>query len=322
MKIHTVTSAPGVPLAEVLEEFESTFQYPLGTGQTFRISHGLDYARFFRAIDAGSGASFVAVGKDGRVRGTLGVAVRPLQFPDGKCRLAAYLGDLKTAPGVGRGWTLLRFGLEVEAWSRSHGAVVAYGVVMDGTKHEPSAYTGKLGVYPFRKVHQVAVLRIPVSTIHDERDPVYNSDLARVDECFRKLSTAAFAPLGGSPSERSSAPPIALIAPDQSACGVIEDTRVAKKLIEESGVEMCSMHLSKFAWRDLPSAARLVRQALARCAHQDLAPAMFVSVDAVDAAPFLDLLGNVPGVIQAGAAIYGTWPDLCGDRWRISTAEI
>jgi hypothetical protein len=49
---------------------------------------------------------------------------------------------------------------------------------------------------------------------------------------------------------------------------------------------------------------------------------MFVSVDAADAGPLLDVLGNVPGVIQAGATIYGTWPDLCGDRWRISTAEI
>src|ERR1043165_1820682 len=116
MKILTLVDAPDPALADALETFERAFEYPLGAGRSFRISHGRDYSRFFRAIDGGSGASFVAVGKDGRVRGTLGVAVRPLQYPDGECRLAAYLGDLKTAPGVGRGWTLLRMGVEVEAW--------------------------------------------------------------------------------------------------------------------------------------------------------------------------------------------------------------
>jgi hypothetical protein len=322
MTIRTITEAPEPALSDALEEFERTFNYPLGAGRSFRISHGRDYARFFRAIDADSGAVFIAIGKDGRVRGTLGVAVRSVQFPDGECRRAAYLGDLKTAPGVGRGWALLRLGAEVTAWSKAHGAVVAYGVVMGGTGHQPSAYTGKLGIYPFRKVHDLTVLRIPAGASHTEPDRMFETEVSVVEERFRILGKSAFVPHGGSSSLRSVIRPIALISPDGSACGVLEDTRQAKRLIEEDGSEMRTAHLSKFAYADLPSAIRLVRQALARCVSQSLASAMFVAVPAGDTAAFLALLEDVSGVVQASAAIYGTWPDLAGEQWRISTAEI
>jgi hypothetical protein len=322
MKIRRIVQAPEPELSEALEEFERTFSYPLGAGRSFRISHGQDYARFFRAIDAGSGATFVAVGGDGRVRGTLGVAVRLLQYPGGESRLAAYLGDLKTAPGVGRGWTLLRLGAEVTAWSKAHGAEVAYGVVMDGTPHEPTAYTGKLGIYPFRKVNELAVLRFPADASWARKDPSFEVDTAAVEECFRGLGKSAFTPLGGAPVLRSAIRPIALLAPDRSACGILEDTREAKRLFETNGGEMVAAHLSRFACTDPGAGVRLIRQALVRCASDGVAPAMFVAVPAADQVAFLALLEGMEGVVQASATVYGTWPDLAAERWNISTAEI
>ncbi len=80
MKIHRLEApAPGA-LAAALETFERQFVYPLGPGRSFRISHGRDYARFFRAIGLERGVSFVAEEDTGEVLGTLGVALRPVQW--------------------------------------------------------------------------------------------------------------------------------------------------------------------------------------------------------------------------------------------------
>lgn len=322
MKILRLVEPPDEALQAALEVFEEEFHYPLGIGRSFRISHGRDYSRFFRAIDEGSGASFVAVGKDGRVKGTLGVAVRKLQFPGGESCLAAYLGDLKTAPGVGRGWILLRMGVDVTAWAKSHGATVAYGVVMGGTSHEPSAYTGKLGIYPFRKVSDLVVLRIPVPENSPVPDARFIAEPSVAAEMFARLGRGAFVPLGGNAPLRSSIPAMALADPNGAACGVLEDTRLAKRLIETDGDEMMSVHLSQFAYSNLPAGVTLLRQALAQCAARSLAPAMFVSIPTAERADFLAALGECPGLVEAPASVYGTWPDLCGDRWRINTAEI
>jgi hypothetical protein len=315
--------APEPALRDALAQFERTFVYPLGENRSFRISHGEDYSRFYRAISGDSGASFIAIVKGGTVRGTLGVAVRPLRFPDGECRLAAYLGDLKISPGAGRGWTLLRLGAEVTAWSKAKGAVVAYGVVMDGTKTLPTAYTGKLGIHPFRQVHRLCILRVPVSEAGQRRpDPAFVGQLPLVAECFEQLSAGAFVPLGGSPELRSSFSAIPLVSPDHTACGILEDTRLAKRLIEQDGREMYAAHLSRFAYTDPSAGVLLLREALARCASATLAPALFVAVPAGDVPGFLALLTDLPGIVQANATVYGTWPDLVSDRWQISTSEI
>ena len=50
MTVRNLTQAPDPDLAWALEDFERQFTYPLGAGHHFRISHGADYPRFFRAI--------------------------------------------------------------------------------------------------------------------------------------------------------------------------------------------------------------------------------------------------------------------------------
>ena len=68
MIVHRLEAPPARELADALAAFEAQFRYPLGPGRTFRISHGEDYARFFRAM--GDGVSFVAM-REGEVAGTL-----------------------------------------------------------------------------------------------------------------------------------------------------------------------------------------------------------------------------------------------------------
>src|SRR5581483_5067432 len=96
MTVQEVCDPPSPELAAALAEFEARFTYPLGPGRSFRISHGEDYARFFRAI--GPAICFVAQ-KGKRVVGTLAVAIRPILAPDGSERRVAYVGDLKIEPG-------------------------------------------------------------------------------------------------------------------------------------------------------------------------------------------------------------------------------
>src|SRR5262245_23882302 len=101
--------------ARALAAFERQFNYPLGPGRSFRIEHGDDYARFYRAI--GEAQCFLAV-EDERVLGVLSLAIRPLMRPDGSLLRSAYIGDLKIAPEARRGPTLFRLARAAEAWAR------------------------------------------------------------------------------------------------------------------------------------------------------------------------------------------------------------
>ena len=78
VNVHTLETVASSRLAGALERFERQFTYPLGSGRSFRISHGDDYVRFFRAM--GEARCFVAE-RDRRVLGVLGAALRPLVFP-------------------------------------------------------------------------------------------------------------------------------------------------------------------------------------------------------------------------------------------------
>src|SRR5437867_9963421 len=105
MTLHILREAPDDKLSAALAEFELQFTYPLGPGRTFRISHGDDYPRFFRAM--GEAVSFVVTNQD-CVLGTLGVAIRRLLLPDGFEPTVAYLGDLKVVPRARKSMVFLQ----------------------------------------------------------------------------------------------------------------------------------------------------------------------------------------------------------------------
>jgi len=315
MILHQLQGPPSPDLARALAEFESCFTYPLGPGRSFRICHGDDYPRFFRAI--GEAACFVARRQE-RVVGTLGIAVRRLLLPEGSECLAAYVGDLKIVPEARGGMALLRLARAGEAWA-SPKVRAAYSVVMDGTPRTPTAYTGRAGIPAFQELGKVVVWRISTHPAVVDSDARFVTTSERGSACYRELSKGRYACPAGTPTERSESPPTWLVHPDGSACGLLEDTRRAKRLLADDGSEMRSAHLSCFAFRTPEAGAELFRVALRGAAALGF-PALFVAVVPQDATSLAESLGESERV-AAPATIYGAGLQ-AGPAWNINSSEI
>jgi hypothetical protein len=313
MNIHQLTASPTSELALALGRFEKEFTYPLGPGRSFRISHGDDYSRFFRAI--GEAVCFVAEG-DGEVLGVLGLAATRLRMDNGQERPAIYLGDLKIAKAARSGWVLPQLAAAAGKWCGPR-AECGFGVVMDGTSVTPESYTGRLGIPLFRIVAKVAVLRIP--TMEGKEIGVWKATPNAGAACFSKLSSGRIGTDGGDPAERSRMSPVWLVAPDGSACGRVEDTRRAKRLIADDGAEMIAAHLSCIGYQTAFALVELLR--VARAVARDRGfPALFVAIPASDTTTIVPLLGE-PGIVVAPATIHAASLDP-GWTWAINTAEI
>lgn len=315
MIVHRLCGPPPVELARALSAFETPFTYPLGPGRSFRISHGEDYPRFFRAI--GDAACFVAE-QGGCIRGTLGAALRPLTLPDGRERSVVYVGDLKVAPSARGGPTLLRLARAIQDWA-GEGTDAAFAVVMDGTAVTPPRYTGRLGIPPFRELGKVMVLRLLSATEHADADERFTTTAALAEACYRRLSDGRYASRGGNPAERSDMEPLWLLHPHGSSCGRLEDTRRAKRLFTDDGTEMRAAHLSSFAFQDWRAGAELLRQALHHAAARAF-PALFVAVPAVEAEGLCRALEGIESV-AAPASVFGVGLEPF-PFWHLNTAEI
>lgn len=315
MTLHALRERPAPNLAAALAEFESRFAYPLGPGRSFRISHGEDYPRFFRAIGA---ATCFAVEKDGRVIGTLGLAIRSLRVPDGSERSAAYIGDLKIDPGARGTLVLLRLARAADAWARPQ-VTAAYGVVMDGTRALPPDYSGRAGIEGFFQVGKIFVLRFETSSGATEFDDRWAATAAQGAVAFQLLSRGKYAAPGGNPAERSEMPPIWLLHPAGLACGRLEDTRRAKRLIDNNGNEMLSAHLACFAYQTPQAAAELIQAACAIAASRGF-PSMFTAVAEQDFGRLEPFLADAEKVV-APATVYGAGLQ-AGGAWNINSSEI
>jgi hypothetical protein len=314
MNVHRLTAAPGSELARTLARFEEQFTYPLGPGRSFRISHGDDYPRFFRAI--GEAVCFAAQ-RDGEVLGVVGLAATRVRTADGTERSAIYLGDLKVAPAARGGRILTRLAEVAAGWCASR-ADCGFGVVMDGTRTTPDRYTGRLGIPPFREVAKVAVLKLPGSA----GPPAFvqwEADAATGAECFTRLNADRIGTSGGNPAERSETTPLWLVAPDGSACGRIEDTRRAKRLIADDGSEMPAAHLSCIGYASHAALAELLHAASAVASARGF-PALFAAVPMEESGAILATLGE-PGVVVAPATVFAAGFEP-GQVWSINTAEI
>ncbi len=314
MTVHQLQDAPPPALAQALERFEQQFTYPLGPGRFFRISHGADYPRFFRAM--GDAACFVAE-RIGRVAGVLGAAIRDVQHPAGELLPSVYLGDLKVDPAMRGGRTLPLLATSAVAWA-SPRVTSAFSVVMDGTPVVPTRYTGRLGIPPFHELAKIAVLRL-IAGKNEPLDPAWISGDKVGPACYRRLSAGRYACPGGNPMERSEIRPGWLVAPSGDACGRLEDTRRAKRLITDDGGEMISAHLSCFAYTKIDAGAALLRYALLLATDLGF-PALFVAVPRPDADAFRAALAGIE-IIDAPATVYGAGFEP-GVLWNINTAEI
>jgi hypothetical protein len=186
---------------------------------------------------------------------------------------------------------------------------------MDGTPATPDRYTGRLGIPAMRDCAALAVLRLPAG---GAVDPAWRSTPAAVLRRRGALLARRIAgERGADAAERSAMAPVALLAPDGSACGLVEDTRRAKRLLTGDG-ELASAHLGGAAWRDPDALAALLRQAAAVAAAAGL-PALFAAVPAGESDDLLERLG--PGITVAPATVYAHGLPL-GLPWLVDTAEI
>jgi hypothetical protein len=189
---------------------------------------------------------------------------------------------------------------------------------MDGTAATPPRYTGRLGIPLFSELGKIMVLRLPTST-ETANDDSWVTAEQRGADCYLRLSAGRYACPGGNPAERSEMRPLWLMAPGGQACGRLEDTRRAKRLIADDGVEMQSAHLSCFAYQDRSAGAQLLEAALGHAAATG-APALFVAVAAAEADDWRRSLEGM-GAVFAPATIYGAGL-APGSIWNINTAEI
>jgi hypothetical protein len=113
--------------------------------------------------------------------------------------------------------------------------------------------------------------------------------------------------------------PVWLLEPSGQACGRLEDTRRAKRLIADDDTEMLSAHLSCFAYQDVRAGIDLLRVGLRHAAERGF-PALFVAIAAPEVENFCKSLEGM-AVIRAPATIYGTALEP-GAIWNINTAEI
>jgi hypothetical protein len=316
MNLLRLTGPPPPDLTRALAAFEERFTYPLGPGRSFRIDHGDDYPRFFRAI---GDAVCVVAQRQGRVFGTVAVAVRRLALPGGGERRAAYLADLKIDPEARGGFVLRRLAHEALALARPAGA--AFSIVMEGTRVTPLAYTGRAGIPAFGELGRIAVLHLAAdgAAAAEDRGDYFGAPGPDGPDCYLRLSRGRYASPGGAPAERSEMVPAWLVLPDGSACGQLEDTRRAKRLLADDDSELRSAHLSHFAFRTPEAGAELVRAALGRAARLGF-PALFVAVAAAEAPLLCERLG-VREVVVAPAAVYGAGLEP-GPGWNVNTSEI
>jgi hypothetical protein len=315
MKIRCISGPPSPAMARALAEFEVPFTYPLGPGRFFRITHGEDYTLFFRTM--GEEAYFVAEHQD-KVVGVLGTSVRRLSNPQGAECAVAYLGDLKISAGARGGLVLGRLARAAQECLRPRVAA-AYGVVMGGTASSPDAYTGRAGIPAFQELGRLIVLRLSVER---QATPTVPLGLQAAPEtgaaCYRELSRGRYASPPVEALKRSQIRPVWLMKPDGSACGMLEDTRKAKRLIDDDGSEMVSGHLSYFAFKNAAAGVELVRAALGLLPSFGL-PALFVAVCEPDSESLCKILTDVC-VLPAAATVFGT--GLIPGLWNINSAEI
>lgn len=318
MRIHSLTSPPPPNLACALEEFEYSFLYPLGPKQKFRISHGREYLPFFRAMGE---ATLLVAEHAGDVLGTLVLVRRMVQTRTSAGMQespAFYLCDLKVRSEWQRTPLLLRLIAAARKLIESSGVRRCYCVVMDGTRRLPTSYTGRLEIPPFEKLGEIMIIR---ATFTPEIDPDLGQlvSISEVDQLFQQIRSPGVAAAQGLSSERSRMSPRGLIDASRSACGVLEDTRRGKQLWLQSGEELLSAHLSRWAWTHAHSGAAILKQAVSISLKHGF-PALFAALPNrcyPNLAQYLDSLQ----VQEAPATVFGIGFDPDQDWW-IDTAEI
>ena len=306
MKIHSFREAPPEWLGSPLERFEHQFQYPLGSGETFRISHGREYLPFFAAMGT---ATLLVAEQAGAVMGTLVRVERWIEVHGREVlrQPVHYLADVKISAEARRGRVLAALMLEAKRQIELTGSRSCYGVVMSGTAYLPSDYTGRVGIPSFEKIADIMILRMTLGkpSQTDSTAPIASTATDAGPDCVV---------MGRRRELRSQMNPIPL-----AGGAWLEDTRRGKCLWTSNGAELMSAHLSSFRFDHATDGARIIQSALERAQSLGF-PAVFTAVPA-SRWPALWAALTTVSVQEAPAAIYGHSMDVHWDWW-VDTAEI
>lgn len=297
-------------LSNQVFEFEGLFRYPLGNDQFFRIDHSPNPVAFYRAM--GESRTYYVISQD-NVIASISYVIRSVRGHN-RIEKMAYLGDLKIHPNYQGGRVLLKIAkhlqpiLEKKVYS-------AYGIVMDGTLNTPEQYTGRLGIAKFERLREIYILRFDtrisdtaLMASHVSKEPCFDTYQNLSKMPFEKISNTQL---------RSSISPEWFSVP-KMACGMLEDTRLAKRLFLNSGEELLSTHLSYFVYDKVQEGFLVIEAALRRSVQLGF-PAMFLALSKQQMDDLVPYLVTTNYTVSK-AAIYGTHK-ACGEL-TINTAEI
>jgi hypothetical protein len=320
MNLHRLQTSPPEWLGIALEEFEREFSYPLGDGVSFHVVHGRQYVAFFQAM--GEAMVFVAE-RDGRVLGTVAVILRRLLSPKGKKTPVYYVCDLKVTRSRASGPVLARLMHAVRDHVLRTGVAPVYGIVMDGTARLPTQYTGRVDIPRFEPMAQLAVLRIPTEVNDAWAEACESVSHDNVENLREYLNLGAWSSPTCASELRSEMTALPLMSQYADGCGVLEDTRLGKRLMMHDGTEMRAAHLSWLGCGK-PIAAMAVIQSARAIARQQGFPSLFVSLPHTEVfAGLIRSLVRKHGALLAPATVYGTgFPPSTNTDWWVNTSEI
>jgi hypothetical protein len=295
-----------------MAQFEKEFEYPLGEQQTFTISHGMDYLKFFRRM--GQVTCFTARCHSG-VSGVLTTVQRRLYIPGKGVTQAVYLCDLKVSTKTQSAPIFFQLVKEAREFYQGQD-LPAYGVVMHGTHRNPAQYTGAFGIPRFSALGEVAILRIPVRAA--KTDGADKSSVKAAVEVFESLNSKSAHARAQNSQMGARYEPTGLLSNRGAACGILTDTLESKRLYSGS-TELVSAHLSQFAYDRLEDGIDVVRTALRLCSERDI-PALFLSLPQTKLAEWKEH-EHYPHSTFSGATIYGLGLEP-GHQWNINTSEV
>lgn len=295
--------------------FEAELHYPLGPGRSFQIVHECGAHGFFGAM--GPAMSVLAFDDVG-ICGSGAVAIRGILLPDGSRRSTAYFGDLRVAARARGSLCLFRVVRELETWAR-RSCDSGIAIVMDGTAHTPLDYTGRAGIPGFCVLGHTTIWLLTATHGEANQAGVRSVSRQTAEEAFEMLRAGRPALLCGEPTLRSAMTPEWILSADETACGCLEDTRLAKRLVLDDGSEIRSVHLSSFVFANPASGSQLLRYALSRAASLGFEH-LFTAVAPDDAERLLPEISAIERM-DAPATLFGAGISPC-PQWILNTSEI
>lgn len=267
MKVYAPGENELVQLKTSLATFERQFHYPLGENQSFSISHGEDYTAFYRSM--GKATCLMAKTDENKILGTFCASLRYIQKTDkAQAVPALYLGDLKI--DVIQQKTRLFYQLAKRMSELVDGDnEIALSVMMDGTKNTPpSTYSGRVNFTSFLPISNYYILKFQATNYPYTEKRINYLTEENAFLLYQKITDKDYFLLSDS-TLRSKMAPIWLADPEGKACGKLEDTEQAKRLITSDGHMLRSSHLSYFTFTDPVAGYALLLEAIKFSSQQN-----------------------------------------------------